>query len=189
MARLFGYARVSTKGQDLSIQIDALKAEGVADDRICTDKASGKNMDRAGIDLLKIKVEKGDTVLIKKLDRLGRNTEDMVSLVNWFDEKGVTVRFLDDGISTDGIMGKMLITILSAVAQSERERILERTSEGRAAAVIKGVKFGRKPTIDRAELKKLIDGGNGATEIANELNISRSAFYKIKKEMTAAGEL
>ena len=99
----------------------------------------------------------------------------MITLINEFEAAGVKVRFLDDAISTEGAMGKMVITILSAVAQAERERIMERTNEGRQVAQSKGVKFGRKASIDRARFVELINTGMGATEIAKEMDISRSA--------------
>ncbi len=95
-----------------------------------------------------MKVEEGDVILVKKLDRLGRDTADMIQLIKEFDAQGVAVRFIDDGISTDGDMGQM-VTILSAVAQAERRRILERTNEGRQEAKLKGIKFGRRRTVDR----------------------------------------
>ncbi|EFY7983455.1 recombinase family protein, partial [Shigella sonnei] len=76
--------------------------------------------DREGLDLLRMKVEEGDVILVKKLDRLGRDTADMIQLIKEFDAQGVAVRFIDDGISTDGDMGQMVVTILSAVAQAER---------------------------------------------------------------------
>ncbi|MGX3788505.1 recombinase family protein, partial [Klebsiella pneumoniae] len=125
--RLFGYARVSTSQQSLDIQIKGLKEAGVKASRIFTDKASGSSTDRKGLDLLRMKVEEGDVILVKKLDRLGRDTADMIQLIKEFDAQGVAVRFIDDGISTDGEMGKMVVTILSAVAQAERRRILEGT--------------------------------------------------------------
>jgi DNA invertase Pin-like site-specific DNA recombinase len=81
----------------------------------------------------------------------------MIQLIKEFDELGVAVRFLDDGISTEGTMGEMVITILSAVAQAERQRILERTNEGRLEAKANGVKFGRKKTVDRQQVAKLTD--------------------------------
>ncbi|HAV8195427.1 TPA: recombinase family protein [Escherichia coli] len=140
--RLFGYARVSTSQQSLDIQIKALKDAGVKANRIFTDKASGSSTDRDGLDLLRVKVEEGDVILVKKLDRLGRDTADMIQLIKEFDAQGVAVRFIDDGISTDGDMGQMVVTILSAVAQAERRRILERTNEGRQDAKMKGIKFG-----------------------------------------------
>lgn len=181
--RLFGYCRVSTSQQSLDIQIAALKTAGVEEHRIFTDKATGSNTGRSGLDAIRAKVEKGDVILIKKLDRLGRDTADMIALINEFDSAGVSVRFLDDGISTEGSMGKMVITILSAVAQAERERIMERTNEGRDAAQAKGVKFGRKASIDRAQFVELINAGMGPTEIAKKMGISRSAVYKLKTEL------
>ena len=90
---------------------------------------------------------------------------------------GVAIRFLDDGISTEGTMGKMVVTILSAVAQAERQRILERTNEDRLEA--KGVKFGRKPTVDKDKVRALHSQGVGATEIARRLKIGRSTVYKL----------
>jgi DNA invertase Pin-like site-specific DNA recombinase len=146
--RLFGYARVSTHQQSLDIQVKALREAGVAASRIFTDKASGSDGDRDGLRLLRVKVEEGDVILVKKLDRLGRDTADMIALIKEFDAMGVSIRFLDDGISTEGAAGKMVVTILSAVAQAERQRILERTNEGRLEAKGKGIKFGRKRTID-----------------------------------------
>lgn len=181
--RTFGYARVSTSQQSLDIQVKALLAERVEDYRIFTDKATGKNNDREGLKALKMKVEKGDLILVKKLDRLGRDTAEMVQLVQDFDEMGVAVKFLDDGISTEGEMGKMVVTILVAVAEAERKRILERTNEGRLEAKAKGVKFGRKRCIDRGEFKELLDQKMGATDIAMHMRISRAMVYKLKEEI------
>ena len=146
--RLFGYAWVSTSEQSLDIQVKALKEAGVRENRIFTDKTSSSHMKRDGLDLLRVKVEEGDAILVKKLDCLGRDTADMIQLITEFDNSGVAVRFLDDGISTEGIMGKMVVTILMAVAQAERQRILECTNEGGMEAIAKGVKFGRKRKID-----------------------------------------
>ncbi len=177
--RLFGYARVSTSQQSLDIQVGALKNAGVKANRIFTDKASGSSADRVGLELLRMKVEEGDVILVKKLDRLGRDTADMIQLIKEFDALGVAVRFIDDGISTDGEMGKMIVTILSAVAQAERTRILERTNEGRLEAKSKGIKFGRKRKIDRNKIKVMHDKRTGATEIAKHMGIARSTVYKI----------
>ena len=181
--RLFGYARVSTSQQSLELQIKALKDAGVASSRIFTDKATGSHADREGLRLLRVKVEEGDVILVKKLDRLGRDTADMIQLIKEFDDIKVSIRFLDDGISTEGPMGKMVVTILSAVAQAERSRILERTNEGRAEAKIKGIKFGRKRTIDREKIIALYKSGTGATEIAKQERVGRSTVYKLLKEV------
>ncbi len=103
-------------------------------------------------------------------------------LIKEFDSQGIAVRFIDDGISTDGEMGKMVVTILSAVAQAERTRILERTNEGRQEAKLKGIKFGRRRTVDRSVVLTLHRKGCGATEIARQLNIARSTVYKILED-------
>ncbi len=138
---------------------------------------------REGLDLLKVKVEQGDVILVKKLDRLGRDTADMIRLISDFDQMGVAVRFLDDGISTEGTMGKMVVTILSAVAQTERQRILERTNEGRLEAKANGVRFGRKPFVDQEKIKSLHNQGIGAAAIAQKLEIGRSTVYKVLKDL------
>ena len=180
--RLFGYARVSTSQQSLEIQIKALTEEGVKPSRIFSDKITGSKLDRTGLDLLRVKVEEGDVILVKKLDRLGRDTADMIQLIKEFDSMKVAIRFLDDGISTEGSMGKMVVTILSAVAQAERERILERTNEGRLEAMKKGVTFGRKRTVDRDKVRKLKQMGKGAMEIAKIMKIGRSTVYQVLKQ-------
>ena len=181
--RLFGYARVSTSKQSLELQKQALKNAGVKESRIFFDKSTGSNVERPGLNSLLVKVEEGDTVLITKLDRLGRDTADMINLIKEFNQMQVSVRFLDDGISTEGTMGKMVITILSAVAEAERARILERTNEGRIEAKFKGIKFGRKRKIDRNKLLYKFEQENlKGTALAKELGISRAAVYKILKE-------
>ena len=180
--RLFGYARVSTSQQSLDIQIKELKNAGVKSHRLFTDKATGSHCDRDGLQTLRIKVEEGDVILVKKLDRLGRDTADMVQLIKEFDAMGVSIRFLDDGISTEGPMGKMVVTILAAVAQAERQRILERTNEGRIDAKLNGVKFGRKRTVDRDKIISLYTSGIGATEIAKQIGIGRSTVYKLLQD-------
>lgn len=133
-----------------------------------------------------MKVEEGDVILVKKLDRLGRDTADMIQLIEEFDALGIAIRFIDDGISTDGDMGKMVVTILSAVAQAERSRILERTNEGRQEAKLKGIRFGRRRTIDRNSVLVLYHGGTGATAIARQLGIARSTVYKILEDEKVA---
>ena len=180
-----GYARVSTSQQSLDIQMDALKKSGVVANRLFTDQITGSQIDRPGLNLLRVKVEKGDVILVTKLDRLGRDTLDMIRLIKEFNELGVAIRFIDDGISTEGVMGQMVVTILSAVAQAERHRILERTNEGRIDAKMKGIQFGRKRTVDRDQVKKLHQSGVKAADIAQNLGIARSTVYMI---LTAADE-
>ncbi len=183
---LLGYARVSTNQQSLEIQTTRLEAEGVrAEDRIFTDKASGKNDKRDGLKALLARAEKGDTILITKLDRLGRNTADMINIIEQLNDKGVVVKFLDDGISTEGTMGMMVITILSAVAQAERARILERTNEGRSAAKEAGIKFGRKPHAKTKEVIQLLKDGKKAKDVMELTGISKATLYRIKSTQVA----
>ncbi len=177
--RHFGYARVSTSQQSLQIQVSVLKEAGVKPSRIFTDKFTGSQLDRNGLNLLRVKVEEGDVILVTKLDRLARDTADMIQLIKEFDSMGVAVKFLNDGISTEGTMGKMVVTILSAVAEAERQRILERTNEGRLEAKAKGVKFGRKRSVDRQQLFSLHKSGLGATAISRQMGIGRSTVYKL----------
>ena len=177
--RLFGYARVSTGQQSLDIQIKQLTEAGVSPKRIFSDKSTGSNTDRDGLNAIRMKMEEGDVLLVTKLDRLGRDTSDMIQLIKEFDQIGVGVRFLSDGLSTDGPMGRMLITILSAVAQAERERIMERTREGRLEARAKGIKFGRKRTVPREKVQIMRSAGMSVIAIAKELGIGRSTVYKV----------
>ena len=114
--RLFGYARVSTSQQALDSQVRVLQEADVKAHRIFTDQVSGRSSERPGLNTLQLKVENGDVILVRKLDRLGRNTADMIRLIQELDQNGVAVRFLDDGITTEGTMGRMVVTILSAVS-------------------------------------------------------------------------
>jgi DNA invertase Pin-like site-specific DNA recombinase len=179
-----GYARVSTNQQDLKIQIDHLIEAGVKNhpDYLFTDKASGKNDDRSGLKLMQTKVREGDHIIITKLDRLGRNTSDMIKIIDDFHSKGVSIEFLDDGISTKGTMARMVMTILSAVAEAERHRILERTNEGRRAAVLKGVKMGRKSKFTDKEIvqiRQLVTEGQSKSSIAKQYGVSRQTVYNL----------
>ena len=182
---LLGYARVSTYQQSLDIQIERLKAEGVRQDRLFCDKASGKDDDRAGLQQLLARAEKGDIVLVTKLDRLGRNTLDMITIIEQLSEGGIHVRFLDDHLSTEGSMGKMVITILAAVAQAERERIMERTNEGRKAAMDNGVRFGRPEHSSRSEAEQMIRDGANFKDTAAATGVSKSTFHRIKRSLAA----
>ncbi|XPF94270.1 recombinase family protein [Colwellia sp. RE-S-Sl-9] len=182
-----GYARVSTNIQDLGIQKERLIAEGVKDssDFLFTDKASGKSDERLGLQLMLTKAREGDVIVVTKLDRLGRNTADMISIIDDLHKRKIAVKFLDDGISTEGTMGKMVVTILAAVAQAERERILERTNEGRRAAIAQGVRMGRKPAITeqlKSQVIELVTSGTPKTEVSCKLNISRQSIYNIINE-------
>ena len=106
----------------------------------------------------------------------------MIKLIKEFDKAGIAIRFIKEGLSTEVTMGKRVVTILSAVANAERERILDRTNEGRIDAMATGVAFGRKRSVDRVKLLELHKGKMGATDIAKELGIGSSTVYKILNE-------
>ena len=186
--RKLGYARVSTNQQDLKTQIDKLVNAGVEHhpDFLFTDKASGKNDDREGLQRLLTKLSKGDHLIVTKLDRLGRNTSDMIKIIEDLDARGITIEFIDDSLNTKGTMGKMVITILAAVAQAERSRILERTNEGREKAKEEGkIKFGRKPSVSNKTkqtiLAQVAEGKLSKSEIAKINNVSRQYVYNLIK--------
>jgi DNA invertase Pin-like site-specific DNA recombinase len=105
----------------------------------------------------------------------------MITIVEKLHDKGVPVTFVDDNLSTAGDMGYMLITILSAVAQAERARILERTNEGREAAMEKGIQFGRKPHKGSDKALKMIRKGVAAKEVMETTGISRATYFRLKK--------
>lgn len=145
-ARVFGYARVSTDDQDLSLQIRALEQFGV--DKIYTEKMSGKSMDRP---LFKALVEmglfRGDRLVVWKLDRLGRSLNGLTETVEKFEKMGVDLVILTENIDTSTATGKLFFHLMAAMAQWERDMISERTAAGMAAARAAGKKFGRRPAI------------------------------------------
>lgn len=152
MAKIYGYARVSTVQQDLQGQIDAMKKAGLTEEVIHCEKMSGKNMDdRAVLKAIIASLEPGDTIMVHKLDRLGRSVSEVTRLIDDLLHEGKHVMVLDANIDTrndegmSGIMTKALITLLGLMAEMERVFILERTKGGRERAMAAGVKFGRKP--------------------------------------------
>jgi len=154
MSKVYGYARVSTVSQDLTIQVNAIMTMGVEPENIFTDKLSGKNMEREGLQTLLSLIETGDTLIVHKLDRLGRSVSQIMSLVDELKNKGIYLVIMDAGIDTRndegmaGMMTKALMTIISLMAEMERVLILERTQAGIENARANGVKFGR-PEVNK----------------------------------------
>ena len=146
MGKLVGYARVSTDEQDLQLQLDALKKAGCDDAAIYTDKASGARCSRPGLDACVAALEPGDTLVVWRLDRLGRSMPHLVGLVEELLGKGIGFRSLQDGvIDTTTASGELMFNIFSSLAQFERRLIQERTHAGLAAARARGRKGGRRP--------------------------------------------
>ncbi len=183
MGELIGYARVSSKGQDLTIQIDALTGAGVHSDHLHAEKISGtKRQGRAALDdLLSSGTRKGDTVVVTRLDRLARSTRDLHNIAHILSEKRVGLRVLEQNIDTTTPEGRMFFTMLSAVAEFETEIRKARQREGIDAALAKGADSpfkGRPATIDAEKVAGLHQQGKTPTAIAKELGIARSSVYR-----------
>ena len=184
MAKLVGYARVSTDDQDVELQLDALREVGCRDELIFIDKVSGARSKRPGLDSCLSALESGDTLLVWRLDRLGRSMPHLVTLIQELLSKGISFRSLCDGaIDTTSASGELIFHIFSALAQFERRLIQERTKAGLAAARARGRNGGRpKLTADDAKVilaKKLhADKSLEIDDICKTLRISRSTFYR-----------
>jgi len=177
---LIGYARVSTKEQSLDIQIEELEALGC--EEVYTDKASGDDFTRPGLKEMLRFARKTDTVVCCKTDRLARDTIHALSIADDLKKKGCGLKLLDLGdTDINSTMGRVIYTIISALAEAEKARINERTSAGRKEAKAKGVHMGRPQSIDCEQVKRLNTEGMGATAIAKELNIGRASVYRMLK--------
>lgn len=180
MARI-GYARVSTVDQDLEIQLAKLKAEGC--ELIRSEKVSGASRDgRVELETVVAFLRPGDELVVARLDRLGRDTRDVLNLIHECEQKQAFVTVLDPHVSTRGEMGHIVLTVLGMVAQMERRFILERQREGIAKAKAEGVYRGGKRRIDRQRVRDLKATGSTPTEIAKALGCSRMQVYRVLGE-------
>ncbi len=197
MGRIYGYARVSSTEQHLDRQIEALSAYGVEDRHIIADKQSGKDFSRPGYQTLKGQLlREGDVLVIKELDRLGRNYEQIKS--EWHDlrQMGVDIVVLDMPVLSTAdksdlekvLIANIVFELLAYLAEKERIKIKTRQAEGIAAAKQKGVKFGRPkaklPTGFAEEVRKWQAGEQTATETMAKLGLKRTTFYKLVKEVS-----
>ena len=151
---LFGYARVSTEDQNLELQIDALLKAGC--ERIFKEKVSGKNTDRLELQKLLGQVRAGDTIMVWKLDRLGRSLKDLINLVTTFEENQISFVSLNDNINTSSPTGRLIFNLFASFAEFERAIIKERTNAGLAAARARGRKGGRPAGLSKTAISKAI---------------------------------
>lgn len=192
--RIYGYARVSTREQNEDRQLEALTRFGVPEQNIIIDKASGKDTEREGYQYLKRQIlRKGDTLVIKELDRLSRNKADIKRELEEFKAAGVRVKILDIPTTlTDfppdqawilEMINSILIEVLGSIAENERNKIRSRQREGIEAAKKRDVKFGRpsKPLPDnwREVLAEVHSGKIKPVEAIRDLGISRSCYYRL----------
>lgn len=179
---VIGYARTSTTEQNIGPQVDLLKAAGC--ERIYQEQKSGVDASRSELLAMIDYCREGDIIVCTKLDRIGRSTKDVLDIVAKLEMKNVAFRCLNINLDTSTATGKMMLTIIAAVATFEREIMLERQLEGIAAAKAKGLYKGRQPTA-RAQTDKvmeLINQGRTKQATADELNIGIASVYRIVKE-------
>jgi len=181
MGQRVGYLRVSTVDQNTDRQLD-----GVALDKVFTDKASGKDTKRPELARAMDYVREGDTLLVHSMDRLARNLEDLRRIVRELTAKGVRVEFAKEGLSftgDDSAMNTLLLSMLGAVAEFERSMILERQREGIAIAKAAGKYRGRKASLSpaqAAQLRQRLTAGESVTALAAEYGVSRQTVYNYK---------
>jgi DNA invertase Pin-like site-specific DNA recombinase len=179
---VIGYARVSTLGQDYSGQIEALKAAGAT--TIYREKVSGARAVRPQFAKLMASLKAGDTVVVTKLDRLGRSTRELLELIDRIGKAGAAFRSLGDPLwDTSSSQGRLLSTLLAAIADFERDLIRERTGEGRKRAMAEGVKFGRKPKLSdyqRSEAMKRRAAGETLAAIAKSHGVDISMISRLR---------
>jgi DNA invertase Pin-like site-specific DNA recombinase len=174
-----GYVRVSSDEQNLDLQLEAMRQAGC--DKIYEDKASGANTERPGLQLALEVLREGDTLVVWKLDRLGRTVKQLVNFVTWFEENGIHLRSLTDSIDTSTPSGRFFFHIMASLSQMERELLLERTRAGLSAARTRGRLGGRKRKMTDQKLlsaKKLLAAGTTPKEVASHLGISIPTLYR-----------
>ena len=184
----YGYARVSTNGQNLDEQIEQLEAQGIEPSNIYSEKFTGTKTDRPEFNKVLRQLSKGDELVVTKLDRLARNSREALEIIEPLLDKGIEINVLNVGKLDNSTVGKLTYQILLAVAEMERNMIVERTQAGKEYAKKhnKNYKEGRpKRTITRyyENIYKYLKDGHSYTETERYFNVSRSTIYRIKKQI------
>lgn len=174
----YGYARVSTTDQDLSLQEEALRAAGC--EVVRAEKRSGTTTSgRTELETLIAFARKGDSIIVTRIDRLARSIADLAALVRTLESNGVTLRATEQPVDTSTAAGRCFLQMLGVFAEFETAIRRERQLEGIAKAKAEGVYKGRRPSIDPVQVRALVDQGLGATEIARQLGIGRASVYRL----------
>jgi DNA invertase Pin-like site-specific DNA recombinase len=179
---IYGYARVSTADQNLDRQIDALNKYGV--DKIFCEKMSGTKKNRPELDLMLQKVQTGDPIVVESLSRLGRSVKNLSELMELFNSKNIHLVSLKEVIDTSSATGKLLFSIISSLAQFERDNLADRTKEGLDAARARGRHGGRPKTKSKALQKAIAlykTKEYSVTEVTDLTGISKSTLYRALK--------
>lgn len=190
MGELVGYARVSSRGQDLGVQVAALTRAGVAEEHLYQEKVSGTSREgrKALEELLHRGIRRGDTLVVMRLDRLARSLRDLQNIGAVLQDKGVGLRILEQPIDTTTAEGRLFFGMLGAIAEFETELRKARQKEGIAAAKAKGKDSpykGRPSSIDADKVKALRAEGLTPTAIGQKLGIARSSVYRLLEGDTA----
>ena len=173
----YGYARASSVGQDLSIQVEALTKAGC--DTIRQEKVSGTSIQgRDELTTLLEFLREGDELVITRIDRLSRSIRDLQNIVYELNERGITLSATEQPIDTKTSAGKCFVDMLGVFSEFETNLRKERQMEGISKAKEKGVYKGRKPSVDVEKVKELKDSGMGASAIAKEMGIGRASVYR-----------
>lgn len=182
MTKTVFYARVSTRDQKLDLQLDAARKLGVKTADIYVEKASGARHDRPVLAKVLAELKPGDTLACYKLDRIGRSLVHVTKLIADLEERGIHFRTVEDSLSTQGSTGKLILHVLGAVAQFERDLILERTKAGLAAARKRGVRLGPpikwSPDMVAKARRLMAKDGLNADEAAKVLGVSRRTMFR-----------
>ena len=176
---IYGYARVSTVGQHLEVQIEQLKRHGA--EKIYSEKFAGIKKNRPEFNCLLNELQRNDTLIVTKLDRLARSTVNAITTVKELFERGVKIHVLNMGVIEDSVTGRLILTIFSAFAEFERDMIVERTQEGKAIARQKdGYSEGRPRIYTKKQLDHAITqlATNSYNEVAALTGISKSTLFR-----------
>lgn len=180
-----GYARISTKSQRDSLHNQQEQLKSVGCEKIYAEVASGIKSKRPQLDKALDYAREGDTLIVTRLDRLGRSTLDTLKTLQAIDEKGVRVQALDLDLDTQTPAGRLVISVIASLAQWERDLLVERTKEGLAHARSQG-RYGGRPTALTAEQKKAVrsalKGGMSANSVAKSFGVSRSTIERVKHD-------
>jgi DNA invertase Pin-like site-specific DNA recombinase len=179
MGKVYGYGRVSTKNQDLTLQVEALLKYGVEAEHVYTDKITGANMERQSLKELLSIVQEGDLIIVKKLDRLGRSVSQVTNLIEELTEKGIFVKSIDDNVDTSNSspMAKAMLQLLAMFSEMERNFIVERTKPAIENARANGVQFGRPKAskqIYEIAVKEYMAGGITVKELIKKYGKDQS---------------
>jgi DNA invertase Pin-like site-specific DNA recombinase len=175
----YGYARLSTENQNPAMQLAALKKAGCK--TVFKDEVTGAHVNRPALTRCLKTLQTGDTLIVWKLDRLGRSLRDLITMLDGFKQQGIKFRSLTEAIDTETPTGRAMWQMIGVLAELERSLITERTRAGVKAAQKRGVKFGQKPKLTPERLahaRKLIDQGMTPTDAAKMIGVSRATVYR-----------